>query len=216
MSYETLILFFLTDLAFCLSPGPATIVTAAHAINGGMRNAIGPILGIHIGNFIWYGLSALGLVALIQAAPNLYTAIRWAGVAYLIWIGMNMLRQKSGDLTYNQSASKSLYKGFLSGLAVHMSNPKALLFYAAFLPQFIDPTISILFQISILAAITVITESIGLFFYAGLASGVRHMANKQIGTGQTVAKYAHKTAAIFLILVAATMAFLNFYDPNNI
>lgn len=213
MAYETLVLFFITDLFFCLSPGPATIVCASHAASGGMKNAYGPIMGIHAGNFIWYGLSALGLVALVQTAPNLYSFIRWAGVAYLLWMAMTMLYENNslgrnaGAISLNKRAAVPFHKGFLSGLAVHMSNPKALLFYAAFLPQFIDPDINIFYQIIVLASITIVTESIGLLFYSSLAAGARNMVG-----GEKVALWAHNISAFVLIGVAIFMAYLNFFD----
>ncbi len=207
MTHETLLLFFITDLLFCLSPGPATIVCASYAASGGMRNALGPIMGIHAGNFIWYALSALGLVALLQTAPNLYNIIRWAGVAYLVWIAFTMLRQSKASLALNKHGTVKFSRGFMSGLAVHMSNPKALLFYAAFLPQFIDPEISILLQIIILAAITLITESIGLFFYSSIAAGARSIANSA-----KISNIAHYGSAIMLIMVATFMAYLNYSE----
>lgn len=207
MAYETLLLFFITDLLFCLSPGPATIVCASHAANGGMRNAFGPIMGIHAGNFIWYALSALGLVALIQTAPSLYNFIRWAGVAYLLWMAITMLSENKASLKLNKRSNVKFSRGFMSGLAVHMSNPKALLFYAAFLPQFIDPEISILFQISILAAITIVTESIGLLFYSSIAAGARSIANSE-----KIALITHYGSAAVLIVVALFMAYLNYNE----
>jgi len=208
MAYETLILFFITDLWFCLTPGPATIVCASHAIKGGMKNALGPIMGIHMGNFIWYALSAFGLVALIQSAPQLYNIIRWIGVIYLLWIGFNMLQQSGGKQSIDGLSVISIVDfktGFISGLAVHMANPKALLFYAAFLPQFINPDISIGPQILILAAITIITESIGLFFYSSLAAGVGNLVNTQ-----NIAIWINILAALCLILVAIIMSWYNF------
>lgn len=207
MAYETLILFFITDLLFCLSPGPATIVCASHAANGGMRNAFGPIMGIHAGNFIWYALSALGLVALVQTAPNLYNIIRWAGVAYLLWMAFTMLRESRASLALNERGNVKFTRGFMSGLAVHMSNPKALLFYAAFLPQFIEPQINIILQITILAAITVVTESIGLLFYSSIAAGARSIADSA-----KISVISHYGSAIVLILVALFMAYLNYSE----
>lgn len=206
MAYETLILFFVTDLLFCLSPGPATIICASHAASGGMRNAYGPIMGIHAGNFIWYTLSALGLVALIQTAPNLYSFIRWAGVVYLLWMAFIMLRENVNRLSLKRPGIAPFYTGFFSGLAVHMSNPKALLFYAAFLPQFINPEVNIMYQILILAGITIVTESIGLLSYSSLAAGARNMVG-----GENVAIWAHNISAVVLIAVAIFMAYLNFY-----
>jgi len=143
MPLETIFLFVIADLMFCLTPGPATMVTVSHALPhdpaGGMRGALGPIVGVNVGNFIWYALTAFGLIALINAVPTAYAVLRWIGVAYLAWMAFQMLRGGTSALARQSAKSASFGKGFVNGLVVHMSNPKALLFYTAFIPPFIDP-----------------------------------------------------------------------------
>ncbi len=143
MPLETIFLFVIADLMFCLTPGPATMVTVSHALPhgpaGGMRGALGPLVGVNVGNFIWYALTAFGLIALINAVPTAYAVLRWIGVAYLAWMAFQMLRGGTSALARQSAKSASFGKGFVNGLVVHMSNPKALLFYTAFIPPFIDP-----------------------------------------------------------------------------
>ncbi|MFC4292733.1 LysE family translocator [Sphingorhabdus arenilitoris] len=202
---ETILLFFFADLAICLTPGPATIVTAGHAASGGIRGALGPIAGIHVGNFIWYTLSAFGLTALITSAPDIYTALRWGGAAYLLWMGYRMIAHSSNPFIPGAKARNTrFWPGFGSGLAVHMSNPKALLFYASFLPQFIDPKLPVTQQILVFAGITVITESIGLFTYAGLTASARKAAARRF-----VAFPFDKIAGSVLIGAAIIMVAVN-------
>ncbi|WP_417620497.1 LysE family translocator [Parasphingorhabdus sp.] len=211
MPIETILLFAAADLMLCLTPGPATMVTVSHALPpgnaGGMRGALGPIVGINIGNFIWYALTAFGLIALIQAFPTTYVTLRWAGVAYLAWMGFQMLGGSHRRLT-NQAANKADFKrGFLNGLSVHMSNPKALLFYTAFIPPFIDPNGNLILQFAILAGITVITETTGLTLYAALASKARTLGNA--GLAQPVFQ---RIAAVVLICAALILAWWNLTD----
>lgn len=143
MPLETIFLFVIADLMFCLTPGPATMVTVSHALPhgpaGGMRGALGSIVGVNVSNFIWYALTAFGLIALINAVPTAYAVLRWIGVAYLAWMAFQMLRGGTSALARQSAKSASFGKGFVNGLVVHMSNPKALLFYTAFIPPFIDP-----------------------------------------------------------------------------
>lgn len=143
MPLESIFLFVIADLMFCLTPGPATMVTVSHALlhgpAGGMRGALGPIVGVNVGNFIWYALTAFGLIVLINSVPTAYAVLRWIGVAYLAWMAFQMLRGGTSALARQSAKSASFGKGFVNGLAVHMSNPKALLFYTAFIPPFIDP-----------------------------------------------------------------------------
>lgn len=211
MPLETIFLFLIADLMFCLTPGPATMVAVSHALPhgpaGGMRGALGPIVGVNIGNFIWYALTAFGLIALINAVPTAYAALRWIGVAYLAWMGFQMLRGGASKLANQSARSAGFGKGFLNGLAVHMSNPKALLFYTAFIPPFIDPDGNLLLQFAILAGLTVLTETTGLTFYAALASKARNLGN-----ADQAQPLFQKIAAAILLGAALILAWWNLTD----
>ncbi len=207
MAIETILAFIIIDLLFCLMPGPATMVTVSHVLTGGFRNAWGPIVGINVGNFIWYALSAMGLAALATTTPDMFTALRYAGVIYLVWMGIAMIRADSITASKPHAVSSGalgFVKGFGSGIAVHMSNPKALLFYTAFLPQFIDPDSPIGPQILILAVITIFTETFGLLFYAIIAARTAQLAVK---SGR--ARYLSRVSGAVLLIVAGAMLFIN-------
>ncbi len=208
MPLETILLFLIADLMFCLTPGPATMVAVSHALplgpTGGMRGALGPIMGVNIGNFIWYALTAFGLIALIEAVPAVYSVLRWIGVAYLAWMGFQMFRGDTTALASQSAKSAGFRKGFLNGLAVHMSNPKALLFYTAFIPPFINPSGNLMLQFAILAGLTVITETTGLTFYAALAAKARNLGN-----ADRVQPVFQNIAAIVLIGAALILAWWN-------
>lgn len=214
MPIETILLFLITDLMFCLTPGPATMVTVSHALpagrEGGMRGALGPMLGVNVGNFIWYALTAFGLIAIIQAFPLAYAALRWVGVVYLIWMGICMLRSAGAALSGTSAAHAGFKKGFVNGLAVHMSNPKALLFYTAIIPPFIDPSGNLWLQFAILAGLTVITETTGLTFYAAIASRLRSLG--ETGAPQ---RLFQNIAGIILILAALVLAWWNYIDMES-
>ncbi|WP_422345557.1 LysE family translocator [Parasphingorhabdus sp.] len=213
MPIETILLFLITDLTFCFTPGPATMVTVSHALpagrQGGMRGALGPIVGINVGNFIWYALTAFGLIAIIQAFPSAYAVLRWLGVAYLAWLGIAMLRGTRQNLRGSAATAEGFKRGFLSGLAVHMSNPKALFFYTVIIPPFVDPTGNLWVQFGILAGLTIFTETAGLTFYAALASKARSLGRAD--RVQDVFKYV---AAFVLVCVALVMAYLNLIDAG--
>lgn len=211
MALETILLFLIADMMFCLTPGPATLVAVSHALPhgpaGGLRGALGPIVGVNVGNFIWYGLTAFGLIALIQAVPTAYSILRWVGVAYLLWMAFRMFQAGTSALARQAAKRASFGKGFLNGLAVHMSNPKALLFYTAFIPPFIDPDRPLLLQFAILAGLTVITETTGLTFYATLASRAR-----KLGHADQAQPLFQKIAATVLIAAALILAWWNLTD----
>lgn len=189
------------------------MVTVSHALPpspaGGMRGALGPIVGVNIGNFIWYALTAFGLVALIQAMPVVYTALRWIGVAYLAWMGLQMLRGSGSRIGGAAVQNVNFRQGFFNGLAVHMSNPKALMFYVAFIPPFIDPSGNLFLQFAILAGLTVLTETTGLTFYAALASKAR-----KLGNSEKTQPIFQKIAAIVLIGAAVILTWWNVTDSD--
>jgi len=211
MALETILLFLIADMMFCLTPGPATLVAVSHALPhgpaGGLRGALGPIVGVNVGNFIWYGMTAFGLITLIQTVPTAYSVLRWIGVAYLLWMGFRMFRGGNSSLARQSARRASFGKGFLNGLAVHMSNPKALLFYTAFIPPFIDPAGPLLLQFAILAGLTVITETTGLTFYATLASRARNL-----GGADQAQPLFQKIAATVLVMAALVLAWWNLTD----
>lgn len=206
MSTEALLLFIVTDLLFTLSPGPAVLVTVSHALTSGPRAAAGAIVGINLGNFLWYALAALGLAALAETAPLAFTVIRYAGIAYLLWTGIRMWRKAGGKVDRGGDGDArrlSFGAGLMSGFAVHMANPKALLFYAAFLPQFIDPAGNLLLQVGLLAAITLVIETLILSLYAWIAT----RAGRLVVSGGRV-RWLDRSAAAVLIGVALAMALL--------
>jgi homoserine/homoserine lactone efflux protein len=162
---DKLIVFFVTDLFMCLTPGPVVMAVTAQQLTGKTRGTLGLMGGIHFGNFIWYTLVAMGFITLIKNAPNVFYALQLGGLLFLLYLGVKALR--SGDVASVQKAEgKDLWSGFATGLAIHMANPKALLFYSVILPPFIDAQQPILPQIAALALITIMTETIGMSSYA--------------------------------------------------
>jgi homoserine/homoserine lactone efflux protein len=130
-------------------------------------------------------------------------------VAYLAWLGIAMLRGARQNLNGSAATAEGFKRGFLSGLAVHMSNPKALFFYTVIIPPFVDPAGNLWVQFGILAGLTIFTETAGLTFYAALASRARSLGNAD--RVQDIFKYV---AAAVLVCVALVMAFLNLEEAG--
>ncbi|MEM1132689.1 MAG: LysE family translocator [Pseudomonadota bacterium] len=214
MPTETLIAFILTDLAFCLVPGPAVMITVSHVLSGGGRNAIGPILGINFGNFIWYALSGLGLMALATTAPTVFALIQYVGAAYLIWLGWKRLKVDPmapvmTTATANGAIGSNIASGFASGIAVHMANPKALLFYTTILPQFLDASRPIGPQILALVIATIFTETTSLSIYSIIASRGGAIA-RDAGRSHML----NRIAGVILITVAIALLIVNALPEN--
>ncbi|MEO0938995.1 MAG: LysE family translocator [Pseudomonadota bacterium] len=136
-------------LALNLTPGPDMLFTMAQGLRGGKRPAIAAAGGIATGAFLNAALAGLGLGALVAAAPWVFGVVRWAGVAYLIYLAIQTLRTPlSGQNTQPIRPARA----FRDGLVVNMSNPSVILFILAFIPQFVDPTLPILPQFLIYGA----------------------------------------------------------------
>ncbi|MCE7797041.1 LysE family translocator [Sphingobium sufflavum] len=197
-----LLLYAFTDLIACLTPGPAVLTVASHALAGSRRGAAGAITGINAGNLIWFVLAGAGLSAVVMALPNLFAALRWIGIGYLIWIGVQAWRQSDEKLALKAAPEKAGFRrGLLSAAAVQLSNPKALLFFTVILPPFISPTQPIVPQIAALALIAVTIEAAVLVVYATLAWRLgRYTANRATN------RLVNRTSGTLLIVAALGIA----------
>ena len=143
-SSELLIAFVLATSVFAYMPGPSTLYAAAQTIARGRRAGWFAALGIHLGGYVHVLAAALGLAVVFEAVPVLYTALKLGGAAYLIWLGVGMLRAGSpAEISAPQIDPKSPGQAFRESIAVEVLNPKTALFYLAFLPQFTDPAASL-------------------------------------------------------------------------
>ncbi len=205
LSIDILFLFLVTTFVVVLSPGPAAIAVTAEAASNGFNRSVWLIFGIAIANVIFFILSATGIAALILTSSLLFSIIKWLGVAYLVYLGLNALLRKSGPINFNNSNMKKsdLHKVFARGFAIEIINPKALLFFSALLPQFIDIAYPIVPQLAAFCAITFVLDFICYSFYAYFGS--KSMVFKD---NPTVIKVINKAAGSMLIFIGLRMATL--------
>ena len=200
---ETLILFLITTFVVVLSPGPAAIAVTAEAASNGYKRSLLVISGIAIANVVYFVLSATGIAALIIASHTLFSIIKWVGVGYLLFLGFSAIFSDTGPLSISSSKNKSRskYKVFLKGFILEISNPKALLYFSALLPQFIDISKPILSQLSILCLITFFLDFFcySLYGYLGAKSA-------NVGARPFVMKLINRTAGGMLIFAGLKMA----------
>lgn len=138
-SADTLIAFMLAMVVFAYVPGPAILYTAAQTLARGRNAGFMAALGLHIGGYFHVCAAAFGLSALLVYVPTAYAAIKLAGALYLIWLGIALIRQPDVDGPAPAVKAKSARKAFAESIVVEVFNPKAALFFLAFLPQFADP-----------------------------------------------------------------------------
>lgn len=135
-SLELWIPFAAATLAFACMPGPAILYMTAQTVALGRRAGLMAALGVHIGCYFHILAAAIGLTSLIEQAPMLYAAIKLAGAAYLVWLGLSMF------LGWNKAANHAAgtaSNSLRDSIVVEILNPKTALFFLTFLPQFVDP-----------------------------------------------------------------------------
>lgn len=163
MDLHTWLIYLLAAIGLSLSPGPNGLLALTHGALHGRRKALYTISGGTLGFVVVIALSLFGIGALLQASLLWLTVMKWLGGAYLVWLGIQVWR--SPPITLNIPATAEPRAGwslFRQGALSALTNPKGILFFAAFLPQFIDPARSLALQFCIMAgtfaAIEVATE----------------------------------------------------------
>jgi threonine/homoserine/homoserine lactone efflux protein len=138
-SIELFLAFLATTAVFAYIPGPAMLYAAAQTLARGRWSGLMASLGIHIGGYAHVFAAAAGLSVLFHAVPMLYLAVKLAGAAYLVWLGISLFRAKAaGDAELPEITHKSGRRAFFESITVEVLNPKTAIFFLAFLPQFID------------------------------------------------------------------------------
>lgn len=138
---ERFALFIATMAAFAATPGPANLFAIATGARGGPRAALLGVAGMNAANVAWLSAAGLGLGALIAAFPELFRLLAIAGAAYISWLGAKSLWAAFHDrpMTFDQGQGAAPVTALRDGFIVQIANPKAVVFYTAVLPPFIDP-----------------------------------------------------------------------------
>lgn len=137
MEIHVYLAFVLATAVMIALPGPSVLLTLAHSISFGWKPALSTVAGETLGIAVQLMIAAIGLTSLLSLATQAFEWLRWAGAAYLIYLGIRQWRGAGQPLDLNPS-SVSRTNLFVQGLVITIFNPKSLIFIAAFLPQFID------------------------------------------------------------------------------
>jgi threonine/homoserine/homoserine lactone efflux protein len=129
--------FAVAALALLAIPGPAVLYVVVQSAEQGRRAGLASVAGIHIGTLVHVIGAAVGLSALIVASALAFSVVKYAGAAYLVYLGIRKLLERDTRITF-QRRSEPLRRAFGRGIVVNVLNPKTALFFLAFLPQFID------------------------------------------------------------------------------
>lgn len=175
MDFQVWLAFVAASVALLLIPGPTVLLVLSYAISQGKRVAIATVGGVALGDFIAMSASLAGLGALVLASATLFTVLKWVGAVYLIYLGIKLFRSDSTASLDNlekvtQTSASSV---FGHATAVTALNPKSIVFFIAFVPQFIVVDSPLLPQFAILVVTFVGLASINALAYALLADKLR-------------------------------------------
>lgn len=174
MELHTWLVYLLAATGLSLSPGPNGLLALTHGALHGRRKAMYTIFGGALGFVLVIALSMFGIGALLKASLAWLVVMKWLGGAYLVWLGVQVWRSPpiGVDLGSVQAPARAGGSMFRQGALSAMTNPKGLLFFAAFLPQFIDPTRSLAVQFVIMAGTFALIEIATELFIAHMAQSI--------------------------------------------
>lgn len=175
MSLQTFFLYLAAVFVLTVTPGPSVLMCVTNGIHHGTRRAFASALGSVTAVCLIMVVSAAGLGAILAVSEKVFLVLKWCGVAYLAYIGIRTFFSQQNSFAAEDAAegrSKSRRSLYLQGFLVGGSNPKALLFFTAFFPQFINPQAAQLPQFLLLGATFVCFELFWLTFYAHFASRI--------------------------------------------
>jgi threonine/homoserine/homoserine lactone efflux protein len=150
MTLEIYIAYIVACFVIALVPGPTVTVIVANSLAHGSRPGLLNVAGTQLGLALIMAILVVGLSSVIAAMGWLFDWLRWAGAAYLVWLGWKLLRAPEAMMDLQQAASLPKGGFLLQGFLVLMANPKALLWFGAFIPQFVDPNGNYIAQIVLL------------------------------------------------------------------
>ncbi len=193
--------FIAAVLVFLLLPGPGTLTVLAATAKGGPRGGYAALGGLMLGDWLLMAAAMAGVAALLAAHPLLFRALQYAGVAYLLWVAMQLLRGRADAPAQERPALSAAY--FRQGFLITVINPKAIVFYMAFLPLFIDPA-------HYAGAVTLATMGVTIAVLALLHGSVLiwggHWVAQRLREQRRIGRWASRAAGLALLGFGARLA----------
>ena len=207
MTWETWSLFLVTLTALCLTPGPAVLLVISQGLTRGARASLWSNYGILLGNAFYFALSASSVGVVLLASRDLFFAIRWVGAAYLVWLGVTTFLGRSRVLSVTPEGQLVGGRARMlgNGLLLQLTNPTAPVFFAALLPQFVDPRGNVPAQFAVLGGTSVVVELGVLAGYGALAGRAAVLAAQP-----RFATLTNRVAGVLLVTAGVGTAALRY------
>ena len=200
MSYESYLTFCVAAIALALVPGPTVTVIIANSLRYGARAGLMNVLGTQAGFLIWLALATAGLNAALQIMGVWFDVLRWAGAAYLVWLGIKLFMSK-GDLALAVDRARPKGSFFLQGFVVIISNPKMLVLFGAMIPPFLSTGGNVTQETLLLGLTFMVIAAAGDTAYALLAGKAgAWLSHSRIRTIEIVSGICLTVGGIWLAL----------------
>ncbi|MGF1793106.1 LysE family translocator [Photobacterium profundum] len=202
MSIENWIAFVLASMVLTMTPGPSILLGVVHSVNYGVKKTMYTALGDITANCIQMILVAVGLGVVIASSDMAFQAIKWFGVITLVYMGLKMVLAKPASVEVMQQVTSSRGRLFINGFIVAAGNPKAIVFFTAFFPQFIDPSQPLLQQMLIMCPTMALLDFTWVMIYA-------MTAKRFLGFMQTRPRLLNRVGGSSLLGASCFLAFSN-------
>jgi leucine efflux protein len=193
--------FVVAVIVFLAIPGPGNLALVMSTGKGGVRGGLAATLGIVMGDQVLMWLAVAGVAALLLASPALFNAVQWLGAAYLAWLGVLMLKAKPGDAPVLNIQPRHYFR---QALAITLLNPKAIVFYMAFFPLFVDPAAHRGLLTFGVMALTIATLG---FMYGVVVVLLTHRLKQRLQASPQVGLWLNRAAGVFLLGFGLRLAF---------
>ncbi len=191
MSLELWVTYLIACIAIVIVPGPAVSLIVANSVRYGQRAGLANVAGIQLGTSLALTVLVVGLASVMSFVSQWFEWFRLAGAAYLVWLGFKLLRS-NGQLAAAQA--KPTNSGFFTqGFLVSVTNPKMLLFFGAFIPQFVDPDRDPVYQLMVLGLTFIVVATLLDSGYAILVGNARNWLS------QTRVRFLERVSGLILI-----------------
>lgn len=178
---------------FLLIPGPGNLALITSTGKGGWRAGLACCLGVMAADQVLMWLAVAGVAAVLAAYPAAFHAVQWVGAAYLAWLGYKLLTAKPGDAPAIEIQPRQYFR---QGALITLMNPKAIVFYMAFFPMFVDPARH---QGAITFGVMAATVAAITFIYSVIVVTLTRLLAERLRANPAVVKWLEKTAGVFLI-----------------
>ena len=180
MDLELYIAFFVATTIMILMPGPSVLLTVAHSLSFGPHRALATVAGATCGVAVQLPVTLVGMTSLMLVLADWFEWLRWLGVAYLIYLGIQLWRARPVETTSVPAVSRRRSL-FLQGLVVTVANPKSMFFLAAFFPQFVNPAAPPALQFTVLGITFLAITYVFTALWALVAGRARHVLRTRSG-----------------------------------